>query len=115
MPPAQSDNERRSHRRVAARLTVHCRRVGRSGVDDDVEIIDLSMGGVRITAPERLDVGDTVELSVLEADEALTLSGLVVSTRTSGDDGRYGHIAFTRLGPTTLERIGHLIDVHENA
>lgn len=115
MPAAQSDAERRSHRRVPARLTVHCRRVGRTGVDDEVEIIDLSMGGVRITAPERLDVGDTVEISVHDENDTLTISGLVVSTRTSGDDGRYGHIAFTRLGPSTLERIGHLIDVHENA
>jgi hypothetical protein len=102
--------ERRAHPRVQTRFRVHCRRLARSGVDQDVDVVDLSMGGARITAPAELRVGDVVELTVEERLGNLTLTGLVVGVRT--DDGaRHGHIAFTRLVPAALERIGQLIDL----
>lgn len=102
--------ERRAHVRVDTRFDVHCRRIGRDGVDQDVEVIDLSMGGMRITGIRALHAGDVVELTVREAGERLTLSGLVVGS-SSGPSGRCSHIAFTRLAPTTLEQIGHLVDL----
>ncbi|MBW3611175.1 MAG: PilZ domain-containing protein [Actinobacteria bacterium] len=60
------------------------------------------MGGVRITAPAALQLGDAVELTVDEGAGPFTLSGLVVSTSADGVEARYGHIAFTRLTPLVL-------------
>jgi hypothetical protein len=101
--------ERRAHPRVLTRFNVHCRRLGRGGIDEDVEVVDLSMGGIRITAPGELQSGDVVELTIHEGQQPLTLSGLVVGT-SPGGGVRYSHIAFTRLVPTTLEHIGALVD-----
>ncbi len=53
------------------------------------------MGGVRITAPAGLQLGDVVELTVDEGADPFTLSGRVVSTSADGVEARYGHIAFT--------------------
>ena len=106
---APAGAERRAHPRVLTRFNVHCRRLGRGGIDEDVEVVDLSMGGIRITAPGELQSGDVVELTIHEGEQPLTLSGLVVGT-SPGGGVRYSHIAFTRLVPTTLEHIGELVD-----
>ena len=102
--------ERRAHERVGAHFGVHCRRIGRSGVDEDVEVVDLSMGGMRITGSGSLHTGDVVELTISEPGRPLTLTGLVVG-RSHAPSGPCSHIAFTRLAPTTLEHIGHLVDL----
>jgi hypothetical protein len=105
-------DERRAHPRVPTRLTVHCRRLGRTGIDEDVRVLDLSMGGVRIAAPAELRVGDVVELTVAEEPPGrLTLTGLVVGVRSDDTGPRNGHIAFTRLAAAHLEGIGRLIDL----
>lgn len=106
--------ERRAHPRVSARFDVHCRRLGRGGVDEDVEVVDLSMGGIRITGSGELHAGDVVELTIVEDGEQLTLTGLVVGN-SRGGAGPCSHIAFTRLAPTTLEHIGHLVDLKAGA
>ena len=105
--PAGAD--RRAHPRVLTRFTVRCRRLGRGGVDEDVEVVDLSMGGIRITSPDSLQTGDVVELMIREGSGPLTLTGLVVAS-SPGSGTPYSHIAFTRLQPSTLENIGHLVD-----
>lgn len=111
-----TSSERRTTPRVPTRFTVHCRRLGRGGIDDDVEVVDLSMGGLRIVAPDRLQVGDVVELKIDEALDPLTLFGLVVGMAPGDDDAtRHGNIAFTRLVPSTLEHIGLLIDLKAGA
>lgn len=107
--------ERRSAPRVATRFPVHCRRLGRGGIDHEVEVVDLSMGGVRIVAPEALQVGDVVELKISEGIDPLTLFGLVVGTTQGQDHERFGNIAFTRLAPDTLENIGFLVDLKSRA
>lgn len=102
--------ERRAHPRVPTRFDVQCRRLGRGGVDQGVEVIDLSMGGMRITSPvEQLHSGDVVELTILEAGGPLVLNGLVVGSSPGSAVG-YSHIAFTRVGSSTLEQIGELVD-----
>jgi len=101
--------ERRVHARVDAGFGVHCRRMGRGGVDGDVEVLDLSMGGMRILGSDELRTGDVVELTISEAGPTLTLTGLVVGN-SEAEAGRCSHIAFTRLAPTTLEHIGQLVD-----
>ena len=101
--------ERRAHRRVLTRFVVHCRRLGRGGIDEDVEVVDLSMGGIRITSPVDLQSGDVVELTIREDEAPITLTGLVVAS-SPGSGVRHSHIAFTRLVPSTLEHIGQLVD-----
>ena len=103
--------ERRAGIRVPADLTAHCRRLGRRGVDQDVRVVDLSLGGVRIAAPDRLQVKDVVELTLPSDPGPLTLRGLVVGTTASRTGVSFGHIAFTGLGAFGLERIGHLLEV----
>jgi hypothetical protein len=107
--------DRRASRRVPVRFTVHCRRRGPNGFAQDAEVVDLSMGGIRITARERLDVGNVVEIVVGEGSDELTLSGLVVATTPQRARTRYAHIAFTRLESSTLERIGALVDAHASS
>jgi len=103
--------ERRAGARVPADLTAHCRRLGRSGVDEDVQVLDLSLGGLRIAAPDRLQVKDVVELTMQSDATPLTLRGLVVGTTAGRTGVSYGHIAFTGLGAFGLERVGHLLEV----
>lgn len=104
-----TESERRIHTRVNTRFDVHCRRLGRGGVDEDVEVVDLSMGGMRIAGSGALQTGDVVELTLLESGTDVVLCGLVVGNST-GAEGRSSHIAFTRQTPTTLEHIGQLVD-----
>lgn len=106
---AGQETERRAHPRVGTRFGVHCRRMGRSGIDRDVEVVDLSMGGMRIMGTGELRTGDVVELTISEAGPTLTLTGLVVGNSEIAA-GPCSHIAFTRLAPTTLEHIGQLVD-----
>jgi len=111
---ALKGDERRAHRRVPARFRVHCRRLGRGGIDEDVEAVDLSMGGIRIAAPGALRTGDVVELTISEGAEPVTFSGLVVAS-SRGHGATYSHVAFTRLGPNALEHLGHLVDASTGA
>jgi hypothetical protein len=110
MSNEQDFADRRAHPRVPASFTLHCRRLGRATIDEDVEVLDISMGGLRIVAPDRLDVGHVLELTTPEADEG-KLTGLVVGT-SRADGGKHAHIAFTRVGPPALERIAQLVDQH---
>jgi hypothetical protein len=78
-------------------------------VDQEVEVVDLSMGGMRITSPIELRAGDVVQLTISEDREPLVLSGLVVGS-SAGRAEHFSHIAFTRVGSGTLEDIGQLVD-----
>lgn len=109
-PPTSAAAERRAHPRIPAAATVHCRRLGRSGFDRDVRVVDVSMGGVRIAAPDPLHVGDLVTLSFSEDASPLTVRGLVVGTTPHEAGAAFGHIAFTSLGPAGLEGVGRLVD-----
>lgn len=104
-----STAERRKHPRVATALRVHCQRLGRSGVDEVVEVIDLSPAGARISAPPELQVGDVVQLTMGQP-VPLTVSALVVHVTSAPAGDGYGHVAFTRLVPETEARIAELID-----
>ena len=100
--------ERRAHPRVSTRFSVHCRRLGRGGIDQGVEVVDLSLGGLRISAPAAMQTGDVVELTVAEGSRPFVVTGLVVGTSPEGAD-RYSHIAFTRLEPSTLDHVTQLV------
>ena len=100
--------ERRAHPRVATRFRVHCRRLGRGGIDQGVEVVDLSLGGLRISAPAAMQTGDVVELTVAEGSDPFVVTGLVVGTSPEGAD-RYSNIAFTRVGPATLDHVTQLV------
>ena len=77
--------ERRRHHRVPIDARLHCRRLGLSGFDEDVEACDLSIGGAHLVADRRLGVGDVVVLGVDVADVALSVRGLVVAVRPIPD------------------------------
>ena len=107
-PSSGSAEERRAHPRFPTRFRVHCRRLGRGGIDQGVEVVDLSVGGLRISSPAAMQTGDVVELTVAEGSDPFVVTGLVVGTSPEGDD-RYSNIAFTRVGPATLDNVTQLV------
>jgi len=109
------EDERRQHRRLPVRTSLHCRRLGRGGFDETVTSADLSAGGALLKADRRLDVGDVVMLEVEIGGFAVGLKGLIIATReVSGQPGeRLVHVAFTGLSPDRLEALGNLLDQWE--
>ena len=73
-------------------------------------MVDVSMGGMRIAAPDRLELGDLVALTMPKDPNPLMLKGLVVGTTPKDAGVAFGNIAFTGLGVSSLESIGELID-----
>lgn len=107
--------ERRQHRRLPVRTSLHCRRIGRGGFDEEVTSADLSAGGVLLRADRRLAVGDVLVLELSVGGFALGVKGLVIATRDTPSDRmqRYVHVAFTGLSPDRLEALGRLLDAWE--
>jgi hypothetical protein len=108
--------ERRQHRRLPVRTTMHCRRIGRGGFDEQITSADLSAGGALLKADRRLGVGDVLVIELEVAGFALGLKGLVIATRDvpGSRDDRYVHVAFTGLSPDRLEALGRLLEAWEN-
>lgn len=87
--------------------------------DEIVAVHDLSFGGMRISAPEWIDVGNVVEID----KDGIALRGLVVgiSGRDGArvDEGRRGpgegrrgpeaHIAFSNVSPECHWALAHLL------
>ena len=108
------EDERRQHKRLPVRTTLHCRRLGRGGFDETVTSADLSAGGALLQADRRLDVGDVVMLEVELGGFAVGLKGLIIATRElGGEKERLVHVAFTGLSPDRLEALGNLLDQWE--
>ena len=109
------EDDRRLHRRLPVRTSLHCRRLGRGGFDETVTSADLSAGGALIEADRRLDVGDVVMLEVEVAGFGLGLKGLIIATREvpGPERKRLVHVAFTGLSPDRLEALGNLLDAWE--
>ena len=107
-------DERREWRRVPVVFSVHCLRLGRSGFDAEVKVIDLSPGGIRVDAPNNLDGGDVVELTFSVGDIHIPIRGLVVYTTTTDGGARHGHIAFTGLGDAALAALTRLLETAES-
>ena len=104
--------ERRRHPRVPVETSMHCRRLGLRGFDEDVTACDISVGGAHLVADRRLAVGDVVVLDVAGDGVAFSVRGLVVSVRPINgvaDDARHVHVAFTGLSPERLSRLGDLV------
>ena len=107
-----TDHDRRAHPRVPASFSVGVRRLGssiRPAPPATVPVVDLSVGGIRVVAPEWVGVGDVVEI---EVDE-LALRGLVVNvSRRSDGSALHAHVAFTNVSAEKLAVICQLVDRH---
>jgi hypothetical protein len=104
--------ERRQHRRLPVRISVHCRRLGRGGFDETVHTADFSVGGALLRADRRLGVGDVVALDVAVGSVTLGLKGLVIATReiAGRTDERHVHVAFTGMSPERSASLARLLD-----
>lgn len=104
--------ERRQHRRYPVRTTLHCRRIGRGGFDEDIVSADLSAGGCLVRADRRLGVGDVLVLDIDASGIVVGLKGLVIAAREvpGHPDERLVHIAFTGLNPERFEALGQLLE-----
>ncbi len=107
--------DRRQHRRLPVRTSLHCRRLGRGGFDEQLTSADLSAGGALLRADRRLGIGDVLGLDIELGGFAVGLKGLVIATReVPGErDSRYVHVAFTGLSPDRLVALGRLLDAWE--
>ena len=80
--------------------------------DETVQVYDLSFGGMRIAAPEWMDVGNVVEID----KDGIALRGLVVGVsgrdRSQLDESSRGpeaHIAFSNVSPECHWGLAHLL------
>ena len=111
-------DERRQYRRLPIRTSVHCRRIGRGGFDEEVTSDDLSAGGMLLRADRRLGVGDVLVIDLEAGGEvSLSLKGLVIATREMAGhpDQRYVHVAFTGLSADRLAGLARLLESWERA
>jgi hypothetical protein len=112
---ADSEGGRRSHRRVNARFSMHCRRLGRTGFDETVEAVDLSPGGVRFLIDGRLITGDVV-LMTLDIDAAeVQFKGLVVHSSVNEENRRQAHVAFTGISGSSQEALAELLERNDES
>lgn len=109
------EDSRRRWRRVPVRLTMHCRRLGRGEQEMVVEAVDLSPGGVRLRAPDRLITGDVVLCWTDSGSEAapVGLKGLVVQARAHRNETCDVHVAWTNLSPESGDLLNRLLTLHE--
>ena len=105
-------DERRRYRRLPIVASLHCRRLGRGGFDEEVHSVDLSAGGALLRTDRRLGVGDVLVLDVTIEDVSLGLKGLVIATREvpGHADERFVHIAFTGLSDERITALARLLD-----
>jgi hypothetical protein len=106
----RTDVERRRSPRIAANLDAQYRRLGRDTTTAEVATVDVSHGGVRITASTQMAVGDVLQL-VVEMPQGieLTLQGLVVQL-TSSDNQHHAHVAFDSLSTAAADLLTELLD-----
>lgn len=109
-----AEDTRRTWQRVPVRLTMRCRRLGFGGVDEEGEAVDLSPGGVRLRAPDRLGTGDVVLCSVVVAGSEVDLKGLVVHTSGRRDGFCDVHVAWTNLSDAARDGLDHLLELQES-
>lgn len=99
-------SERRAHKRHPVTFAVRCRRLGprRAGATQVVDVVDVSLGGMKITAPPWVDVGNVLEVELdgvgLRAlVVALSGHGLAPGPASTTDErsAGYAHLAFGSL------------------
>src|SRR5438270_1356570 len=92
--------QRRREPRVPVSFPLPCRRYRADGwtATKPLTAEDLSSGGLRASSKERFNTGDVLEVDLPIANEAVTVSGLVVTSRPGSASGTTVlHIAFTQL------------------
>ncbi len=109
------EDERRHWRRVPVRFTMNCRRLGRGEDDMVAEAVDLSPGGVRLRAPDRLITGDVVLCWTHDGDgeTVIGLKGLVVQARAHRGEPSSVHVAWTSLSEESREELSRLLRLHD--
>lgn len=108
------EDSRRQWRRVPVRFAMRCRRLGRGEYEMGVEVMNLSPGGVRLRAPDRLITGDIVLCwAATDADTAIGFKGLVVQARPGSNGMSDAHVAWTNLSGESRDELGRLLRQHE--
>lgn len=109
------EDSRRQWRRVPVRFAMRCKRLGRGEDEMGVEAVNLSPGGVRLRAPDRLLTGDIV-LCWTATDgsgTAIGFKGLVVQARPGPDGTSDAHVAWTTLSGESREELARLLRLHD--
>ena len=110
-----AEDSRRHWRRVPVRFELHCTRIGRSEQEMVVEAMNMSPGGVRLRAPQRLMTGDVVLFWVEPgvADSPVALKGLVVQATAHRNGACDVHVAWTNLSPASSDELARLLTIHD--
>lgn len=109
------EDSRRQWRRVSVHFTMRCKRLGRTDDEMVVKAVDLSPGGVRLHAPDRLMTGDIVLCWVDGGGDEFSvgLKGLVVRARSQDTRAGDVHVAWTNLSPESREELARLLTLHD--
>ncbi|MGQ0520375.1 MAG: PilZ domain-containing protein [Actinomycetota bacterium] len=109
------EDSRRQWRRVPVRFAMRCKRLGRGEYEMGVEAMNLSPGGVRLRAPDRLITGDIVLCwtDTDGGDTAIGFKGLVVQARPGPNGMSDAHVAWTTLSGESREELGRLLRQHD--
>ncbi len=95
-------SERRAHVRRPVTFFVRCQRLGprQTEVPDEVRVVDLSLGGLRVVAPPWAAVGNVVEVEL----DGVGVRSLVVALSPAArpDDEAHAHLAFGSLMPEAI-------------
>ncbi|MGH9023294.1 MAG: PilZ domain-containing protein, partial [Acidimicrobiia bacterium] len=83
-------------------------------VNEEGEALDLSPGGVRLRARDRLGTGDVVLCSVDVAGSEVDLKGLVVHTSGRKDGYCDVHVAWTNLSDDARDGLDRLLELQES-
>lgn len=105
MPKGQTDSHRHVERRRYGRVPVKYRVLVQFASDNDSKgtLLDLSLGGCRISSKEGAAVGSSLEVRIYQ-DEAQTPIRVERAEVRWARDGEFG-VEFTKVAPGERERI----------
>lgn len=94
---------------------MRCRRLGGGDEEMVVEAVDLSPGGVHLSAPADLMTGDVVVCWTDSGRSGSTagFKGLVVQARADRDQRCHAHVAWTNLSAESRDELGRLLTLHD--
>ncbi len=88
---------------------------GRLSLDDNVEIVDMSFGGVALRAGRRLSIGKEYLFTLRNRENRIDVRGIVVRCKLSGIETRYNgkkasiYTAGMRFNEGSTDRIADFI------
>jgi c-di-GMP-binding flagellar brake protein YcgR len=110
-------NKRRFKRFTLKVLEIH----GRMIAATEVKVVDISIGGIRLKANRRLNIGNEYALKLESVDKVISLKGVVVwSSLSDNTEGAHGEVVpiytaglkFTNISASQITQLLEFIEMH---